>query len=151
LKHTLAWPGALQHVPLTDEHGYDYALVPVIPEKPTAEQSAAIETARREIERLCEPAQGAQVAQELAKLRVTMARRDATITDEKAMLFVYLDDIGEFPSDIVRDACKAWRRREKWFPTPAELREECHKRARVRFKWRAALRDVAKAREEGAA
>lgn len=43
------------------------------------------------------------------------ATRQAQIED-------WIDDLGEFPSEIVEEACRMWRRANKHRPTPAEIR-----------------------------
>lgn len=122
-----------------DGHGWDGCYVPTAPREWTPEARAAWNDARDAVARLCAPAGEPAVIAELAKLSVAQARRDAADTDKRALLAVMAEDLAEFPADIVSHACTRWRRRERWFPTPAELIDECQRLARRRYAMRAAL------------
>lgn len=122
-----------------DGHGWDGCYVPRPPEVWTDEARESWADALHQIQRLCEPGGEAVVLAELAKLRVTMAHRNGGAVDERALLAVIAEDLAEYPADVVRAACTAWRRREKWFPTPGELIAECTGMVRRRYAMRNAL------------
>ena len=46
-----------------------------------------------------------------------MADRAATET----MIEVYVEDLEHVPADLLIEACRQWRRRERFFPTISEL------------------------------
>lgn len=58
--------------------------------------------------------------------------------DLRMMLAVFADELAEFPEDVVATAFRNWARREKWWPSLAEIRDHCQRLNRVRSSlWRA--------------
>ena len=94
-------------------------------------------------------AQGAEIVEELALARqaVTPAGPEATGlilaklalvvivpegNDHKTMMSVYIEDLEDVPADVLDDACRQWRRTQKFWPTIAELLELCEPEVRER-------------------
>lgn len=140
LRSRLNWQPNMRLVTFPDDgYGWDGCAVPRPPAVWTDEARESWADALHQIQRLCEPGGEAVVLAELAKLRVTMAHRNGGAIDERALLAVMAEDLAEYPADVVRAASTAWRRREKWFPTPGELIAECKALARHRYAMRDAL------------
>lgn len=140
LRSRLSWQPNMRLVRFPDDgHGWDGCAVPRPPAEWTTQAREEWDDARRQILRICEPCGESVVLAELAKLRVTMAHRNGSDIDQRALFAVMAEDLAEFPADVVRAACTGWRRREKWFPTPAELIDECQRLSRRRYAMRAAL------------
>lgn len=59
----------------------------------------------------------------LAKLAVVLLVPD--VDDFKLMMSTYIEDLEEFPPEVLHDVCREWRRTQKFWPTIAELRELC--------------------------
>lgn len=71
------------------------------------------------------PASPKQIGKELAKIRAAgLSNRHGN--DLEAWTAVMLEDLAEFPAAVVLEALRRWRRREKFLPTVAEIREDCH-------------------------
>ena len=67
------------------------------------------------------PEATAVILRQLAAVVALPERDDMAMT-----MATYLEDLQEFPEDILYDVTKAWRRTEKFWPTIAELRKMCH-------------------------
>jgi hypothetical protein len=59
------------------------------------------------------------------------------------LLAVYVEDLGEYPTDIIKETCRDFRRTKKFFPIISEIRETCEEKFEFR---RALLRALANAR-----
>lgn len=93
------------------------------------------------IEAACQPDDGATVAtRELAKLRRMTASRASDDADVGLMAAAYIEDLSEYPPDVIEAACTRWRNRERWFPAWADLKAECDRLVRGRHDLRNALR-----------
>ena len=68
----------------------------------------------------------------LARLKMMTAARSTGQDDLVAQIAIYADELSEYPADVVRDVCRWWAAREKWFPTWAELRQACDERVMKR-------------------
>ena len=142
LKSTLAWPQSLsdQGVVYGEDGQFEATLTGCrLPNELRPHERDAAEAALAELVVWCEPAPNAVLLAELAKMRVALAHRNAETHEERTVAIVFADDCGEYPADVIREACRDWRRTEKWFPTPAELRARCARLARQRFLWRDTL------------
>ena len=53
------------------------------------------------------------------------ASRQRDQTDLKLMIGALSEELTEFPPDVVRTALRKWAKSSKWWPTLAEIREEC--------------------------
>lgn len=72
---------------------------------------------------------------ELYGMSLGMARRKDQDEDFKMMIAIYARDLSEYPRDVVTDACAEVRREQRFFPTIADLRDECE----ARFEFRRGL------------
>ena len=86
-------------------------------------------------EALNRPSEPEHVATEVTRcLTATRAREHADI-DLRALIGLLTDELTQFPADIVATTCRKWARQEKWWPTLAELRDQCQRAT----KWRKSL------------
>lgn len=85
-----------------------------------------IAQARALVAAACEPLDRADLVQELTKLRLAVVS-NLRGADLEGWMTVVMEDVGGFPAAVVLEACRRWRRREKFLPAAAELREECHR------------------------
>lgn len=67
------------------------------------------------------PAERREAATVLGRLAVSSALEDRTEADWAMAMDDMLDDIADVPLDILEEACRAWRRMEKFFPKICEL------------------------------
>lgn len=94
--------------------------------KLTAPASAAqLAQARTIMAAAFEPLSRAELARELSKLRLVSAS-NIRGQDLEGWMEVMAEELADFPAAVVIEACKRWRRREKFLPTCAQLVEECH-------------------------
>jgi hypothetical protein len=85
------------------------------------------------VELLCPPTdEAATVAAVTRCLTVTKAR-EVNETDTEMMLGVFIDELRVFPRDVVITAFRKWAMREKWWPSLAEIIDDCQRMARWRF------------------
>ena len=118
------------------EHGYeaqDYELRDGVDEADGRESLRLLEmlNARAELE---------DCQKELARLKVLTAARNLGQADLVAQIAIYAEELTEYPIDVVREACRWWAAREKWFPSWAELRAACDERVMKRRAILAGLR-----------
>lgn len=76
----------------------------------------------------------------IATLRVRTKARAGDAADTALMLAIFSEDVGDYPPDVVVDACKGWARSEKWFPAWSELKEYLDRRVKRRRLMAEALR-----------
>lgn len=97
-----------------------------------------IREARAVVERACIPAQAREIMAELARMRLIVKVRAEQEQDLAAIAVIFAEEMAEYPPDIVRHALRGWTKREKWWPSWAELKELLDRA----FKRRKALREV---------
>lgn len=85
------------------------------------------------------PADERSVLKALARLKISTAYRNQYEDDAEFERRVYVVELCQFPLDVVLEACQRWARREKWFPTISEIRDECQWLVRYRRVTRDAL------------
>jgi hypothetical protein len=94
---------------------------------------AEVDALLDDFESLCATDDGSVAAREITRLRAMTAHgRDGEDANTEITAMVYMEDLSEYPPDIIVAACKACRDRDKWFPAWADLKAECDKRARGR-------------------
>lgn len=103
---------------------------PTLPEGAEAE----VQEAARQTARMLEAAPRDVVLAKLAELWALTKQRGTDADDMKLMLGAFGSRLMEYPEDVVREACDRWGRREKWWPSWAELKAECDQLV----KWRRA-------------
>lgn len=79
-------------------------------------------------------------AAELARMRALTKSRAEAAEDTEFMVAAFLDELCQYPADIVRDICRTWTRIEKFFPAWTDLREMADRRVRKRRKLLEAVR-----------
>ena len=82
-------------------------------------QAAEVVVALREAREVMKPAGPEAVATQLLRLAAVLAMADGAATE--TMIEVYVEDLEHVPADLLADACRQWRRRERFFPTISEL------------------------------
>ena len=75
----------------------------------------------------------------LTQLMLHYPRPDFTDGQAKQVCLDMAQDFADVPADIMAEACREWRRTEKWFPRPAELLAKTRELLEARQR---ALRDV---------
>jgi len=88
---------------------------------------------------LCKPASAELAAKKLTELRMLTAHRARDGVDVELMAGAYTERLAQYPADVVVAACDAWLNGNSFWPTWAELKNECDKRMRGRSQIRAAL------------
>jgi hypothetical protein len=107
-----------------------YALIAAVP-------GADLENAVQLLQDASQPAPRKFVIEELARLRVTTARRNETDDDLKLMFAAYAEGLGNYPVDVVETVL---RRRRHWWPSLEELQESADPLVRRRKSLLSALR-----------
>ena len=82
-------------------------------------QAAEVAVALHEAREAMKPAGPESVATQLLRLAAVLAMADRAATE--TMIEVYVEDLEHVPADLLVDACRRWRRRERFFPTISEL------------------------------
>jgi hypothetical protein len=94
------------------------------------------------LEAACRPADASVVLAELTRcFSVTKARDDGD-ANLQATLTVMLEELDDFPPDVIRDALRSWARQERFRPSLAEVREYCWARFGRRHTLRISLKDA---------
>ncbi len=88
--------------------------------------------ALRLAELLNAPSSPSDCAMALGKLRTITVTRELTGEDLILQIGAMTEELYAYPLDVVRDACRAWARSTKFFPTWAELRQLCEERVLFR-------------------
>ena len=112
------------------DHGLETELVGYRVRGPIA--PAAMTEVQELISQASRPATREELAVELTKLAAATqsAKRG---TDLEAFMEVVLEDISEFPIDVVREAMRSIRRQQTFLPTDYEIYEKCKWIARKRL------------------
>lgn len=92
------------------------------------------------VEDACPTSSGKMIVQELAKVMAVTISRTRDDLDEEVAYVTMASMLTEFPPDVIKGACAAWMKCEKFRPSLAELREYCWVRFRARDSLRSALR-----------
>ncbi len=89
--------------------------------RPTQIDRADVARLRDDLADRLRPAAPKQVLTALMTLMLHFPRPDYSQGQAKAVCLDMAQDFADVPADIVEEACREWRRTEKWFPRPAEL------------------------------
>jgi hypothetical protein len=91
-----------------------------------------LRTARNMVALYMEPPSEAVIKQELARLRASTKSRESD-NDDVAMGFqVLAEECSEYPADVVVWALRGWAKRERFYPSLAEVRDLLQRGARRR-------------------
>lgn len=82
--------------------------------------------------RCLRPTLASYIAQQMAACDMVTKARPEHAMDTKARIAVFVEDLREFPADVVAEAFKFWRRTETWSPTVVDIRERCWRKAAIR-------------------
>ena len=124
-----------------NDDGYGYTPVVVGYDLPTMTRDQAGAALALVIGTM-EPASNQEIGKALAMLKSVTARRNEADADSEFAADVFLEELERYPRDVALDAMRRWRRREKWFPTLAEIIAECDKLNRPRKALRFALETI---------
>lgn len=102
-----------------------YTLRPNVPQE-------AIIAARALVEEATTRSSTSVVLAEITRCFAVTKSREQDEMDIQATLAGMVDGLREFPPDVVRDACRAYARCEKFRPSLADLREYCWHRYQAR-------------------
>jgi len=91
-----------------------------------------VDDARSIVEAALAPADPSFVRIELARLRASTKARTESTADLAMILQVLAEECATYPADVVQHALRQWARREVWFPSLAELRDELQRRSKRR-------------------
>ncbi len=90
------------------------------------------ETVLAWLDEIDRPAAHAELVQEITRcLMLTRAARQDR-QDQTLRLAALTQELKAFPGDVVIAALRQWARKERWWPTLAELRDDCRQAMRVR-------------------
>jgi hypothetical protein len=122
-------------IALTDKFNSEYDIVgtDIVFAAPLSDELLTV------VDRFTRPAQGGTVAAEITRLRTMTGRRQESGADLEMLIGAMTEELMEFPYDVVRNSCREWARKNIFFPTLKEIRDECVKAARVRLALRKAL------------
>lgn len=95
---------------------------------PTEELQAGLALVRR----CLKPTPARFIVEQMAACDLVTKARAEHEGDTAARAAIFVEDLSEFPADVVAESFKYWRRTEKWSPTVADIRERCWRKANVR-------------------
>lgn len=85
-----------------------------------------------------QPATTAAIIEAMVRLKLSTNQRNQDADDARAQRAVYIDELSEFPLDVVEEACRKLARLDEWFPPISKLRDQCQHLVR----WRRVTRDA---------
>ena len=118
LKHTLKLPLNTHRKTIFGEYGCEFVDDIELGEL-TEEQKILAE---RAIEQYYKPMPAVEIAKEIARLQIISPEKEKTAVDLKARTAIWIEELSQYPADVVMTA---FRRKYKWFPTLAEIRDVC--------------------------
>ena len=126
----LGQPLVLQTREIFGPDGYDYEVTGYLLAWPI--EGSRLQAAQQVILSTLQPAPPRLVVEELARLRRLTKSRAEDETDREATYVALAEELSEFPPDVVRGALRQIARRETFFPSLAELRDQCQRDFRKR-------------------
>lgn len=72
------------------------------------------------------------IASEVTRLCMMSVRRNEDELDVTMKIAAFIEELSDYPFDVVKNVCRDWPRKSKWQPTLFELRTECENRVIVR-------------------
>jgi hypothetical protein len=107
-------------------HGFDYQITGYSLAEPLP-SPADIDTARQLVEAAMQPAPAKSVAAELARLAAVTKSRADPEDDQTLRFAAFREELAEFPRDVITTALRKIARRETFFPSLAEIRDQCQR------------------------
>lgn len=96
------------------------------------------------LSRLSEPMPREKIGEHIAKLLVLCSRRSETDADLQLRVAAFADGLALYPADILEDVLTDWPRRNKWFPSLAEIEDAVSSLNDTRMIFRKRLEHIAK-------
>jgi hypothetical protein len=119
-------------------YGFDYEVTGYALAAP-APPDDDLDAARLLVATAMLPASARSVAGELARLAAVTKSRADTGEDQALRFAAFRDELGEFPIDVISSALRKIARREIFFPSLAEIRDQCQREFRHRQRLASAL------------
>lgn len=66
---------------------------------------------------------------ELVRIKMLTKAAKQDDMDTELLLGIMAEELADYPADVVRDSCRFYTKRNKWFPSWSELQELCEERA----------------------
>jgi hypothetical protein len=127
-----------------DAYGADlYAMGYNTPAVVDAAATTEAKTFVSALQQTCRPLDDESLIRELAKLRTKVGRRAEEGSDMELLFEAYVEDLREYPADIVLEVLRTWPNLSKWWPALEELKQPIGWRVRQRAGFLAALEAVA--------
>lgn len=115
-------PGEVCRHHVTDDGSYDFELVGYrFPNPLSAEVKAEL---RALADTGNQPGRREDVIDGLKAVSLTMPHQ-GDVSDSKVWMETVWMAVEEYPADVINESLRKILKREKWRPTPAEIREEC--------------------------
>ena len=93
---------------------------------------AAVLSASQMLHKALDPAPTPVILKALARLKMITNQRNQDGDDARYQRAIYVEELSEFPSDVVIEACRKLGRHEDWFPPANKIRAACHELVRWR-------------------
>jgi hypothetical protein len=90
-------------------------------------------------ERCLQPTPEPFIVKHFTKCALATKAKAENVADIQARAVVFVEDLAEFPADVIAEAFKFWRRTEKFSPSVADIRERCWRLASARYTAKRAL------------
>lgn len=123
--------------PTTDWAVVGYRLTGPIP----LAQLTALQTLVAE---MLEPCGRETIGREALRCLTLTKSRERDAADLRLFAAALSDELAEFPADVVTTAFRKWARREKWWPSLSEIRDQCQFEMRWRRSLKIALDEAAR-------
>ncbi len=138
-----SWPERLKTLLCSRaKYDADFEVLGYEPIKVTTEAGrAAVQSASQMLNEALAPAPKEVILKALARLKLSTNARNQDGDDARFQRAVYVEELAEFPADVVVEACRKMARLEDWFPPIGKLRAECQQLVR----WRRLTAEVLRA------
>lgn len=122
---------------IDEQYGWDYEITgySLLDDPPPAD----LHSAQAILADACLPASDDVLRRELTRLRVSTKARDMDADEIALTLQVIAEEAVEFPADVAVAALRRWAKREIFFPSLAEIRDEMQRLGKRRLALEAAL------------
>ena len=108
---------------ISEEHGYYEVSEGFDVGKPSAE---TVMEARGLLAKANARLPDSEIAKEVAKTMAVTKARAGNSSDQQLFVEVMIEELQDFPADVMRDAFRRYRRQETFSPSLAEIVEFCH-------------------------
>lgn len=101
-----------------------------------------------QVEQATKPLPDERIVLEINKLKVRCKMRSEQQEDMQMLIACLLDDLSEYPADVVVDVLKAWPRRSPWWPSWNELYEQLERKSAPRRAIHGVIKQALRTHEE---